>query len=457
MSYAQAVESLYARGHELARAHAVGVADTPPRKFDLAAMRILMAALGQPETKFPSVLIAGTNGKGSTAAMLAGILQAAGYRTGLYTSPHLTRVNERVQIDRIQISDDDFARLYFRVDETAARLLEQGRLPQHPSFFESMTAVAFLYFAEQLVDLAILEVGMGGRLDATNIVAPLISVITDISFDHTEWLGSTIDAIAREKAGILRQNGVLVTLPQHPDANRAIGEVAAALGVRGVSAVEFMPPQRPADQDAVGPYRVTIAGESVELRPPLAGTHQHRNVALAVTAACELRNNHSYNISASHIAEGIRSTRWPGRLELFPRTDSRAAVLLDVAHNPAGAWTLRLALSNWPALSTEIRGARTLLFGCLREKALDEMAQILFPVFDRVILTPVHSPRTATLQDMEAVARSLGIEPESAPYTVAGMELAQRETPQDGLIVCAGSVFLIGALRDLLLSQQEGR
>ena len=457
MSYAQAVESLYARGHELAHGHAVGAADTPPRKFDLAEMRILMAALGQPETKFPSVLIAGTNGKGSTAAMLAGILQAAGYRTGLYTSPHLTRVNERVQIDRIQISDDDFARLYFRVDETAARLLEQGRLPQHPSFFESMTAVAFLYFAEQLVDLAILEVGMGGRLDATNIVAPLISVITDISFDHTEWLGSTIDAIAREKAGILRQNGVLVTLPQHPDANRTIGEVAAALGVRGVSAVEFMPPQRPADQDAVGPYRVTIAGESVELRPALAGTHQHRNVALAVTAACELRNNHSYNISASHIAEGIRSTRWPGRLELFPPTDSHAAVLLDVAHNPAGAWTLRLALSNWTALSTEIRGARTLLFGCLRDKAFPEMAQILFPVFDRVILTPVHSPRTATLQDLEAVARSLGIEPESAPSAVAGMELAQRETPQNGLIVCAGSVFLIGALRDLLLSQQEGR
>ena len=300
MSYAQAIESLYARGHELAQAASSAVTGTSPRKFDLAEMRILTAALGSPELKFPSVLIAGTNGKGSTAAMLANILRVAGYRAGLYTSPHLTRVNERVQINGATISDDDFARLYFRVDETGSRLLSEGKLPQHPSFFESVTAVALLYFAEQAVDIAVLEVGMGGRLDATNIVEPLLSVITDISLDHTEWLGETIDAIAREKAGILRPNGILVTLPQHPAANQALGEVAVELNVRGVSAVEFMPPRRSAEEEATEfysePYSVTVAGTSVELRPALAGTHQHRNAALAVAAAIELCNSNSYNI-----------------------------------------------------------------------------------------------------------------------------------------------------------------
>ncbi len=458
MSYAQAIESLYARGHELARAHAVGVADTPPRKFDLAEMRILTAALGSSEQHFPSILIAGTNGKGSTSAMLANILRVAGYRAGLYTSPHLSRVNERVQINGATISDDDFARLYFRVDETGARLLHEGKLPQHPSFFETMTAVAFLYFAQEAIDIAVLEVGMGGRLDATNIVEPLLSIITDISLDHTEWLGATIDAIAREKAGILRQSGILVTLPQHPAANQALGEVAAALNVRGVSAVEFMPPRRSVENEAAEfyaePYRLTVAGTSVELRPALAGTHQHRNAALAVAAANELCNNHGYNITPQQIAEGINTARWPGRLELFPRTDARTAVLLDVAHNPAGAWTLRSALSTWPGLATQIPTQRTLLFGCLREKAFEEMAQILFPVFDRIILTPVNSPRSASLDDLQAVARSLGVEAESAASATAGMELAQAQTPANGLIVCAGSVYLVGALRDSLLHPQ---
>lgn len=456
MSYAQAVESLYARGQELAGVPQVSSPASPlkpgivRRKFDLAEMRTLMAALGQPETKFPSVLIAGTNGKGSTSAMLANILQTAGYRTGLYTSPHLSRVNERIQIDGTTISDDDFARLYFRVDETGARLLHEGKLPQHPSFFEVVTAIAFLYFVERQIDLAVLEVGMGGRLDATNIVEPLVSVITDISLDHTEWLGDTIDAIAREKAGILRKDGVLVTLPQHPAANQALGEVAMALNVRAINAVEYMPPQHFAEQDESGPYSVVVAGETVELSPALAGTHQQRNTALAVAAACELRNNHSYNIEARHIAEGIRTTRWPGRLEVFPRTDTRAAVLLDVAHNPAGAWTLRSALNSWPGLAPQ-SGQRTLLFGCLREKAFQEMAQILFPIFDRVILTAVHSPRAATLESLEAVARSLGIEPLSTDSATDGMTRAQQQTPLDGLIVCAGSVYLVGELREPLL------
>ncbi len=443
MSYAQAIEGLHALGHELAASTGAG-AGTPRRKFDLNQMRVLAAALGSPEQQFPSVLIAGTNGKGSTAAMLASIVQTANHRVGLYTSPHLARVNERIQVDGVPISDDDFARLYFRVDETAARLIAEGRLPQHPSFFETMTAVAFLYFAERKVDLAVLEVGIGGRLDATNIVEPLLSIVTDISLDHMEWLGTTIDAIAREKAGILRPNGTLVTLPQHPEANQALGEVATALNVTGVNAVAYMPASHAAAEAGVwnAAYPITIQGEAVEITPPLAGAHQYRNLALAIAAALELRNHHGYNLTATHIAEGIRNARWPGRLEIFPRTESRCAVLLDVAHNPAGAWSLRSALSSYPAANS-----RTLLFGCLRDKAFEEMAQILFPIFDRIVLTPVDSPRTAAAEDLLAVAEAVGVEAESAASPLAAFENAVRQTPLDGLLVCAGSVYLIGAIR----------
>ena len=443
MSYAQAIDGLHALGAELALDIAA-----PRRKFNLEQMRILAAALGMPERRFRSVLIAGTNGKGSTAAMLAGIVRAASYRVGLYTSPHLARVNERIQIDGVPIEDNDFARLYFRVDETAARLMAEGKLPQHPSFFETITAIAFLYFAERKVDLAVLEVGIGGRLDATNIVEPLLSVITDISLDHTEWLGSTIDAIAREKAGILRPGGVLVTLPQHPEANQALGEVAVGLRVRGVNAAEYMPARHPSGTDAWGAaYRISIQGTTIEVHPPLAGSHQFRNIALAVAAARELCNNNGYNTTSAHIAEGIRATRWPGRLELFPRTENRCAILLDVAHNPAGAWSLRSALSSYPDT-----GPRTLLFGCLRDKAVDEMAQILFPVFARVIVTPVDSPRSAGLDDLLAAARSTGTPVDAANSPPAGLEEALRQTSQDGLLVCAGSVYLVGALRDRVIA-----
>src|ERR1700678_2919744 len=374
MSYAAAVDHLYALGHELAPT-------TPPaprRKFDLAHMRVLTAALGDPQTTFPSVLIAGTNGKGSTAATLASILAAAGYRTALYTSPHLVRVNERIQIDAIPIPDEDFARLYFHVDETARRLVEAGSLPHHPSFFEVLTAVAFLYFAgegaqgasgeaphlspgqtnQAPVDIAILEVGLGGRLDATNIVDPLLSIITDIALDHQDYLGNTLSEITREKAGILRANGTLITLPQHPEANQAIGEAAATLNLHAISAADFIPATTPgAPRPDSGTwtlegaislpsnhYAVTLHGEPLEVDSPLPGHHQQRNIALAIAAADELRNlngdnlGHSktrnyvgYKIPNAAIEAGIRNTRWPGRLELltFPEGPS---ILLDVAH-----------------------------------------------------------------------------------------------------------------------------
>src|SRR5256885_12512023 len=217
----------------------------PSPKFDLDHMRVLLGALDHPERRFPGVLIAGTNGKGSTAATLASILQASGVRTGLYTSPHLVRINERVRINGGEISDDDFALLHDVVDRTAERLVGEGELPWHPSFFEMLTAMAFEYFARGKVDVVVLEVGMGGRLDATNVIDPRVSVITDISLDHQKFLGNTVAEIAREKAGIIKSSGVVITLPQMPEANNAIGNAILDLEARAASAVPFLPPVSP--------------------------------------------------------------------------------------------------------------------------------------------------------------------------------------------------------------------
>lgn len=431
MSYTSAVDQLNAMAPEL-----FTKPGAPRRKFSLTEIGILLSALDDPQRRFPSILIAGTNGKGSTAATLSSILRASGMRIGLYTSPHLQRINERIRVNGNDIPDDAFARHFFRVQQTAEKLVASGQLAQTPSFFETLTALAFLHFADQAVEIAVLEVGMGGRLDATNIVDPLLSVITDISLDHTEWLGSTIAAITREKAGILRRNGILVTLPQHPEANQALGEVAMELGVCGVSATQFMP--------TIGtlpsaPYPVEVLGQAIEVVSPLSGAHQHRNIALAIAAASELAERHGLPITAATIAQGIHETRWPGRLEEF-----RAGHLhwiLDVAHNPAGAWALRSGLRD----VLENASAKVLLFSCLRDKPLPEMAQILFPLFDRILFAPISSPRAASTSDLLAAAAAVGTPAES--YVSIAEALAAASAMGSGVVVVSGSVYLVGEVR----------
>ena len=612
-AYTLAVDHLYALGQELAPLPPLpDGTPAPRRKWDLAHMRTLCAALGDPQSKFPSVLIAGTNGKGSTAATLASILSAANYKTGLYTSPHLVRVNERIQIlppsptitsetnlssfavgggsaspshqvsgtplhdsempeantpgvpwiapmfqtisGSPEIPDHTFARLYSQVDDTATTLVAAGTLPHPPSFFEVLTALAFLYFAEEKVDIAILEVGLGGRLDATNIVDPLISVITDIALDHQDYLGDTIAAITREKAGILRPGGILVTLPQHPEANQAIGEAAETLNLTAISAADFIPQQIPssirqgskskaeedsrgkavilsaakdpdaadtatsaadfipqqipsairrggnskAEEDSRGKavilsaakdpdaadtataartfqpqtstplhpnhYTLTLSNQPLVIDSPLPGHHQQRNLALAIATVSTLRNLSSYksktsnqsgyNIPNSAIEAGIRHTRWPGRLEFLPPN-----LLLDVAHNPAGAWTLRAAIAQLPESQPH-----TLIFSCLSDKNLAEMSQILFPLFDsspgcgrehdHIILAPIANPRAAKVEDLLAAAHALDIPAHAAPHLEAALAQARAVTPPGGLIIATGSVYLVGAIRDLVL---EGR
>ena len=375
MSYETAVASMFALGHELAQ--------TSSHKFDLAHMRVILEALGHPDRAFRSVLIAGTNGKGSTAATLASILLASGLKTGLYTSPHLVRINERIRIDAIGISDDDFAQLHGEVDSVAEGLVDKGELPWHPSFFEMMTAIAFLQFARERVDIAVLEVGMGGRLDATNVAEPLVSVITDISLDHQKFLGNTVPEIAREKAGIIRRGGVVVTLPQQAEANEVIGNTILDLDAVGINAVPYVPPISPGSAQfrVPGPeggsvrsrYRLEVLGKEILIESSLVGRHQLRNVALAIAAAAELSKKGITGISAESIERGVRETRWPGRFQIVPARGGWPEVVFDVAHNPAGAWALRSALS-------ERYHERPLIFvfGAMRDKAISEMAEILF-------------------------------------------------------------------------------
>jgi dihydrofolate synthase / folylpolyglutamate synthase len=480
-SYTDAIAHLYALGQELAPAPPLADGTPAPRrKFELDHMRVLCRALGDPQDRFPSVLIAGTNGKGSTSATLASIVAAAGYKTALYTSPHLVRVNERMQIldgagGPAEIPDHVFARLYVQVDDAAARLVADGSLPHPPSFFEVLTALAFLYFAEEQVDLAVLEVGLGGRLDATNIVEPLVSVLTDIALDHQDYLGDTIAEITREKAGILRANGVLVTLPQHPEANQAIGEAAASLNLRARSAADFVPPVLSREVTAAGwrggdgrgplgtnRYAVMVAGERLELDSPLAGQHQQRNIALAIATALELRNpvrevklnsrkETAYDIPVRAMEAGIRNTRWPGRLE-FLAPD----LLLDVAHNPAGAWTLRAAIAQLPE-----ERPRTLIFSCLRDKSLAEMSQILFPLFDasggrpqdHIVLAPIANPRAASVEELVAAAAAMQVPALVAEDLAGALAEARRVTPAGGLMIATGSVYLVGEIRQLAVAK----
>jgi dihydrofolate synthase/folylpolyglutamate synthase len=453
---------MFALGHELAH--------TPSSKFDLAHMRVLLNAMDSPEQASPAVLIAGTNGKGSTAATLASILRASGLQTGLYTSPHLIRINERIRVNGEEISDDAFARLHGEVDRVAERLVAQGALPWHPSFFEMMTAIAFAYFARERVEIAVLEVGMGGRLDATNVVEPLVSVIADISLDHQKFLGNTVGEIAREKVGIIRAGGVVVTLPQQPEANDVIGNTILDLHAHGVSAVPYVPPVSPGSADyfvtSTGKrpltaeraedagkestahfyrYPLRVMGKQILVESPLIGRHQLRNVALAIAAADELARLRFAQITPQSIERGIRETRWPGRFQQLPPRNGWPEIVLDVAHNPAGAWALRSALS-------ERYGDRRLVFvfGAMRDKAISEMTDILFPLGERIIATRPENPRSASPEEIQQAGGRTGAEIETLAEIGPALERARAVAAPDGVMVVTGSIYLVGEAMRLL-------
>jgi dihydrofolate synthase/folylpolyglutamate synthase len=463
MSYETAVASMYALGHELA--------DAATHKFDLAHMRVLLGALNHPERKFPGVLIAGTNGKGSTAATLASILRASGLRTGLYTSPHLVRINERIRINGEKISDSDFAWLHDMVDRTAEGLVEEDELPWHPSFFGMLTAIAFEYFAQNKVEIAVLEVGMGGRLDATNVIEPRVSVIADISLDHQKFLGNTVAEIAREKAGIIRAGGVVVTLPQQPRANDVIGNTILELGAQGVSAVPYVPPVSPGSEQyfaharekhliaegaevhaedaeksarVCSRYPLQVMGKQILVESPLVGRHQLRNIALAIATA-EVLSHQGFAVTAEAIERGIRETRWPGRFQVIPAKDGAPEYAFDVAHNPAGAWALRSTLS----ACYEDRPL-IFVFGAMRDKAIGEMAEILFPLAERVIATRADNPRSATPEEIEEAAARTSTDIEHTVDVASALARARALGGSGHVVVITGSIYIVGEAMRIL-------
>ena len=444
VTYESAVSQLLQLGHELA-SH---------QKFDLDHMRRLAEALGNPQRRLQSLLIAGTNGKGSTAATLAAIVQAAGYRTGLYTSPHLIEVNERIQINREAISDAEFAIIYDRVEAAAQDLVARGELPWHPSFFEMLTAMMFEYFASAGVEMAVLEVGMGGRLDATNIADPCLSVITDIDYDHQKFLGDTLPEIAREKAGIIRPGGNVVLLAQHPQVNETLGQEIMERGARPVNALKNMPSITPAASYDSGVsvnrnrFPLEVMGREILVDSPLVGRHQLRNLALAITAAEQL-NRCGLRILPEHIEAGIRDTRWPGRFQVIAGDDIFSETVLDVAHNPAGAWALRSALSAF----YENRRL-TFVFGAMRDKAIAEIASILFPLAERVIATLADNPRAALPREIAELAAPTQTEILEEESISAAIEKAGHLAGSKGVVVITGSIYIVGRALKIL---QAGR
>jgi len=401
MNYPDSVQFLYALGNEMKTA-----------KLGLDRIRAVLAALGNPEKAYRVVHVAGTNGKGSTSAMIAAGLRAAGVRTGLFTSPHLVEPTERIQIDGIPVTQTQFSRAFDVVHEAAGSL----DLDAHPSYFETVAAMAFWLFRELNVQTAVIEVGLGGRLDATNIVEPELTVITPIDMDHQVFLGETIEAIASEKAGILKRGVPAVFARQRPEAATVLDAKAAELGIPVKRAADFE--IRDLEIDARGSR---FSG----IECPLAGEHQVDN---AVTAALALE---TLGVSPKGIAE----TRWPGRLEhISPNPD----ILLDGAHNPAGVRALIRYLERfYPDRK------RWIIFGAMRDKAVAEMGAILFPLADELILTAADSPRSMPPEELAALAGR----GRAVANIGAALEMVAGEAAADDMIVITGSLFLVGEAR----------
>jgi dihydrofolate synthase/folylpolyglutamate synthase len=412
-------------------------------KLGLENIERLLAALGNPHRRFPSILISGTNGKGSTAAFLASILRAAGLRVGLYTSPHLLDFTERIRVDGQEIGRPDVADL---TDELrtliATRFPAPGptrpefRTVSHPTFFEVATALAFLHFSRCAVDYAVVEVGLGGRFDATNVLDPAVAAITNIALEHQEYLGKTVETIAAEKAGIVRPGAPVVTAVDAPDALAVIAETCRARGapllhVHTACCSEIM------ESDLSGQrFRVTQDGHPpVEFTIRLLGRHQVTNAVTALAVA-RLLGARGAPVTERAIRLGLRRARWPGRLHLFT---GRPLVILDAAHNPAGALALRRFLEDH-----RFAGRVTLVFGVLQDKDWVAMLAELGPLAKRMILTRPESDRAADprkLVEAERFCRKLEIA-EDVPTAIA---LAKAVTHPEDAIVVTGSLFTISA------------
>jgi dihydrofolate synthase/folylpolyglutamate synthase len=429
MDYSESLRYLYSLGHEVLAA-----------KYRLETIGMLLEELGNPQDAFKSVLIAGTNGKGSSAAMIESMAGTAGIVTGLYTSPHLVRIEERIKVAGQEISSSDFARLTGRIRQAAERLVEKGSLEAVPSFFEQVTAVAFSHFQETGVGLAILEVGLGGRLDATNIVSPIISVITSIDYDHQQVLGAEISQIAGEKAAIIKKGcRAVIGRQDYRDASEVL--MRRCLDVEVLPVFAGDPIFEAATEDGYFTFDYSSAHSTYSsLRLRLRGRHQLDNAAAAIETA-ELLGDCGYAIAREAIVRGLRKVNWPARLELI---DTEPRVLLDGAHNPAGACRLRQYLDEfWPE-------PYTLIFGAMADKNIKAMADSLFSGARTVVLTRVRDSRAASMAAMGETALGGSANVIFTETVKQALSWARSVTSRKGLIVVAGSLHLAGAVKQVL-------
>lgn len=410
-------------------------------KFDLHTMRALMRGLGHPERSFKSILIAGTNGKGSVSAYLDEGLRAASLRVGRYTSPHLIDIRERITVSGKNIGPAAFERLVLEVRDASERLVRKRILPAHPNHFEILTAVAFLFFRENKVDIAVLEVGLGGRLDATNVASPLVSTIVSIDFDHEEFLGRTLTAIAREKAGVARRGRRLVTGPVPREAEETIAGIARQVGATVVASHKGV---RLHENAVRGTFDVRTPSGMYPAVRSLPGAHQRTNLVVAIRSL-EALAQAGVPLDLGSAVSAMGRAQWPGRLERF---EGRPPFLLDGAHNPAGAKALAAYLA-------EQATPHLLVFGAMRDKHVDEMASELFPLARLVIATRVRMKRAATTAYLFEVGKKLGVTAfEEASISGAVGRAARAARPGETVVV-AGSLYLVGAVRKRLLQRSR--
>jgi dihydrofolate synthase/folylpolyglutamate synthase len=410
-------------------------------KFGLETMEEICAALGHPERAFRAVIVGGTNGKGSVTAMTAAALHAAGHRTARYTSPHLVRVEERFVIGEQEVDRAALREAAAVVQRAAEALVRDGTLPALPTFFECATAIAFELFRRAGVAIAVLEVGLGGRLDATNVVMPVAAAITSIAFDHQAQLGNDLASIAREKAGIVKASIPVVCGPLPPEAERVISDVCRQRGATLVHAVETARPEwRMAGRDTIVSFS-PASWQLTNIRLGLAGFHQVANAAVAVSLLEQL-SALEFSLPASAVSQGLSAPHWPARLEHLTRNGGE--VLLDAAHNPAGAAALAAYLGEigW-------RGA-TLVCGIMRDKDIEGILQPLLPFFARVICTTPPTDRALPAADLAARVKASGHSAVSVEVVEDPVAAVTSATVPGSRTVVAGSIFLVGPVRDIL-------
>jgi dihydrofolate synthase/folylpolyglutamate synthase len=443
MDYESALRYLLSLGRELAAPTQAAAA-----KFDLENISVLTERLGRPERAFATVHIAGTNGKGSTAAFIEAILRDAGFPTGLNTSPHLERINERIRINGEEISDEDFALIFTRVREVVEALLAEGKLRAHPTYFEMVTAIAFEAFARKRVEFAVVEVGLGGRLDATNVVGPIVSVITRVDFDHENFLGHSLKEIAEEKAGILKPQVAAVFAVQVPEVREVLLAKAAELRCPVIETLEaFRIESENMEDGCVRASVLEVATEELfSIAPQLRGRFQLQNAlnALAVARYLQSRN---YKISNANIERGIASAVWPGRIE---RVRTKPDVYLDGAHNPGAARELAKYIQE------NFHGRRIyMIFAAMRDKAVDEVTGILFPLAHHVVFTEAANPRAIRAAQLAEMAGHHAASYEVIPSAEDALEAVLAKARPGGAIFVTGSLYLVGELRRSLRPREK--